>query len=58
MRKIGFGQSKFATKKSKLHMLSSEYGSLIGLVELICDWKFIIVVVLGSLLVGLEVSIK
>lgn len=39
-------------------MLSNEHRFLIGLVDLICDWKFIIIVVSGSLLVGLEVSIK
>lgn len=37
-------------------MLSSKYAILIELVDLICHWKFIQLIVLGSLLVGVSVS--
>ena len=39
-------------------MLSSQYETLTGLVDLILNWKLIKVVVLDSLIVGYEISIK
>ena len=53
MIKIGIGQSDFASKKSIVHTLSTQYRILNGLVDLIFNWKLITIAVLGSLLVGL-----